>query len=257
MMRAWWWCALLASGAAHGAQAAAPTVAPALCSPAFITAAAASLRHGLAGSDLRDCRELPSQPGHAALVLLYPSMGKSMGRPWSWELDLAVVNAAGDILQHLQRKTGNSRDGEQLVGVKLDTARFDLASGVRALGLRTERKAAAQQIYGAGMVTTLELFVAEGTALRSVLRDLEVSASRGSGDEMDCGDVQFTVSRVLDLAKGSTRGMRDLTVRTRHVGLSKARNDQFCEGFDGKPMLKSELLRYDGKQYPVPDPDSF
>lgn len=236
--------ALLASTAVQAAEA-----AP-LCSAAFVDAAAASLRHKLTSRSLRDCRELPSSPGRAAVAMLSPG---AAGKP-AWALDFAIVQAGGELAHHLHRTDGNVRSGEKLVGVKIDTGRFDLAPGVRAIGLRVQRKVPDQLVYSAGDVTTLELFVAEDKTLRSVLRELEVASARGGGEVIDCSDVKFTTTRVLDLGTGSTLGMRDLVVRRRGTGISENRKDELCEPFDGKPYLATAVLRYNGNQYPVPAP---
>lgn len=237
--------ALLASAAVQAAE-----TAP-MCSAAFVNAAAASMRHQVAQPSLRDCRALPSVAGQAAVALLSRAGG---GTP-AWILDFAIVTAGGKLVHHLHRSDGNVRTGEKLVGVKIDTGRFDLAPGVRAIGLRVQRKVPDQLVYSAGDVTTLELFAAESGTLRSVLRELEVASARGGGEVVDCSDVRFEVSRVLDLGKGSTQGWRDLVLRRRGTGTSDNRQDELCEHFDGRPIIKNVVLRYDGRQYPVPDPN--
>lgn len=107
-------------------------------------------------------------------------------------------------------------------GLWIDTARYNLAPGVRAFGVRMDIG------YGprcaeAGESGYLSLFVEEQNSLKPVLKNFAMSSWEVSDGNYSCGygdsDPEYTtdtVNRTLELADTSTNGWRDLQVVEHH-----------------------------------------
>lgn len=208
--------------------AAIPKVDPLACPEDALTRVEQSLSITPAGDDYADCRKDPADTRHAIVALAYQAPDGDMGTgDEDYDLDLAVVDiASGDILAHRHESDGIPSDAVSLNRVWLDTARYDLAPGRRAFGVRSSNSAHCWQCaYG---ITTLSLYLQKDDHIDKLLTTTVEEIHSGDGDDL--------YSHTL-LCVGHDRhhGLADIVMS----------DDASCKKLDGD----SHIWRYDGKQY--------
>jgi hypothetical protein len=132
--------------------------------------------------------------------------------------------------------------------LRIDTARYDLAPGVRAFGIDITTSYH-QGCGDGGLDTERTLYVPDHKALRPVLKLDAITYWRyvqggnpRCGAPEDIAEIIENVGLTLEMGNTVTNGYRDIVVR------AKSSRD------DNKPTGKgtfSYLLRYDGSQYPT------
>ena len=134
--------------------------------------------------------------------------------------------------------------------LRIDTARYDLAPGVRAFGIDITNSHH-QGCGDGGLDTERTLYVPDHKTLRPVLKLYAMSYWRyvqeGNGPcapnvPEDVAEIIENVRLTLQMGDAVAHGYRDIV-----VGASSSRDD-------GKPTGKgkfSYVLRYDGSQYPI------
>lgn len=134
-------------------------------------------------------------------------------------------------------------------GLYIDTARYDLAPGVRAFGIDL-RSGYLPSCGDGGWGPSRTLLVRDGEKLRPVLTLTLSSWQFVKGGNSRCSSVDVgetvieTMTSSIAVARTVTNGYADLLITT----VSK-----FDDKRKRKPRApESRLLRYDGKQYPNP-----
>lgn len=211
--------------------AAMPKVDPLACPENTLANVEQTLSITPAGDDFAACRKDPADTHHAIVALAYQATdgdAQDGNGDEDYDLDVAVVDiASGDILAHRHEPDGIPSDAVSLERVWLDTARYDLAPGKRAFGVRTTNDAHCWQCaYG---YTNLALYLQDGKQLRKLLATTVAETTSDDGD-----DVTNTAT-VLCIGKQRHHGLADIVTS----------DDASCEKIDGD----SHIWRYDGKQY--------
>lgn len=161
-------------------------------------------------------------------------------------LVVAVVDAtARRVVSRYQVMVGE--DAAVHIGprsLSIDTARYQLAPGVRAFGVRFASDARGASCPDGIWTDELTLFVAEGKTLRPVMRGMPMSRSEARKG-MFCGAAQELVydeaRLTLGVAASASRGYADLVV--------SARVTRFAGDQQGAAKTERQTLRYDGKEY--------
>lgn len=161
-------------------------------------------------------------------------------------LVVAVVDAAARRVVSSYRVTVGEdaavHFGERSLAI--DAAPYQLAPNVRAFGVRFASDARGASYPDGIWSDELSLFVAEGVALRPVLRGVPMSRSEARKG-MFCGAAEELVydqaSLTLGMATAASHGYADLVVAARVIR---------HEG-DAQGAAKTEryTLRYDGREY--------
>ena len=204
------------------------------------------------------CKAAPDQPGVLLAVFVYGRQPAGRPAPDDEAKELAVLvidRARGTVIASLRQPV--EEDAMTEVGpdsLSLDTARYALAPGVRAFGLRFHSTARGASCADNGFGDLLTLFVPQGNVLRAVLR-MNMSTQRALSGCIGSAVAHAVVeSADLTIALAPTRsqGYADLVVR--------ARIDTWVAD-EGKPTPKprteTRVLRYDGQRYPVRDGDAW
>lgn len=128
----------------------------------------------------------------------------------------------------------------------LDTARYNLASGVRAFGLDFST-VYSQGCVDGGLGPTRTLFVREGKTIRPVLEGLYLSTWTFIKGGPSCanGDREIvveTTSYTISVLNSATNGFKDLRV----LGIPTRDNSKKSRK---KPV--TYVVKYDGKIYPI------
>ncbi|BAV45690.1 hypothetical protein MesoLj113a_42230 [Mesorhizobium sp. 113-1-2] len=141
-------------------------------------------------------------------------------------------------------------DAVAIRGIEFDTARYGLAPGVTAFGLRIDMANHSQP--NPFNETDLRLYALAGNALQGVLDGLAVAGFGGEGDTNCAGSFH---SSQVSLAMSPTihRGYHDIIVVERKDTDEPAPDkDGECQSHPGKSVSRTYWLRYDGSRYPVP-----
>jgi hypothetical protein len=192
-----------------------------------------------------DCR---ADPGHPGLTLV-AAVHTSDDEAGHW-LALGLVDAAS----HNVRASLHVAAGEDAAlryepdSLRLDTARYQLAPGVRAFGLDIG-SGYTPNCGNGGVGAMRTLYVVDGNTIRPVLSNLYLtewvyiqeaqSRCNPNGPETE---IVETFARSISLGTESHAGYRDLVIRA-----TSSRDDQRKSG--RKPLLYT--LRYDGHRYPL------
>jgi hypothetical protein len=209
------------------ALAAMPKVDPLDCPEDTLAAAEQALSVQPAGDDYADCRKDPADTRHAIVALAYQANDGADDGDEDYDLDIAIVDLdSGDILAHRHEAKGIASDAVSLNRIWLDTARYDLAPGRRAFGIRSSNSAHCYQCaYG---ISTLSLYLANGEHIDKLLSTTAEEINSGNGND-------YSSRTLLCVGPGRHHGLADIVAST---GAS-------C----GKPDGDSRTWRYDGTKY--------
>ncbi len=201
------------------------------------------------------CKPAPSAKDNKSIVVLsfmqksaqFAPPDQDMG---TYDLDVLVVKSdSGKIQSRLLMPQAVSSDAWRFDGLAIDTARYTLAPGVRAFGVRVTHTGSSR--VSPTDETTLSLYVERGGKLHPILNGLVISKSHADFD-MQCAGEFMTVERTIAIGKTTSHGFADLIV------MSTTRNSEHklikdeCVEFSQTPNIERYTLRHDGKAYVVP-----
>ncbi len=236
------------------------TPEPQSCNKTLVSAVlAARLRINVSeGGDLIDlaCKPHPLRAGRT-IVAVFHELRDNKGNvdEDAKGFAMAVIDIAGNKVLQLYRDKV-ALDPSVRIGIgrlQLDTGRYNLAPGVRALGVRMNI-GNSHRCAEAGESEYLTLLVEEGAKLRPVLKDLAMSSWRITQGE-PCSDsetptVTDTVKNSIVVLPGMTNAWHDLQVVAQHSLDTYSGKD----GDNAKPVVRTEkgvILHAVGKQYPT------
>jgi hypothetical protein len=186
------------------------------------------------------CKAWPGDPSRSLVALVREVKAKGAESDHEeYDLDILVIKTkSGDILQHLSQKKEITSDAMNFEGVTFDTANYQLATGVRAFGVRISH------LHRGGIEMaseSLSLYVVQKNKLKPVLDGLTMSSSVWTMG--GCMDDTRSTQRTLAIGNTSHQGYADL--------LLAAKNTQ---SFDGAKMIEKQwssdyTLQYDGIKY--------
>ncbi|QVW24671.1 hypothetical protein KJF94_03545 [Pseudomonas hormoni] len=199
------------------------------------------------------CKDWPAYPGLTITAFSQFESGYSAsdyGPQGKYDLNLAVVSAGNSKpLATYHKAAAFESDAIAFEDLQLDTARYQLTPDLRAFGVRVT-------FNGSSRVNPvneklLSLYVKEGDRLRPVLEKL-ITYEYGGEWDGNCAGELYQHTRTLEIGKTSSHGYADLIVKTvtsHEVGKGEG---EACESrtLTAKPVLTT--LRYDGKNYVVP-----
>jgi hypothetical protein len=170
-----------------------------------------------------------------------------------FDLDVLVVQQADNgnteratVISRLFEPSAMSEDAVRIGEIKVDTARYTLASDARAFGLRLVRQGSSRvNPYSNEMLT---LYVPRGPRLAKVLEGIELTLERGEWDANCAGNFE-TVRGNLSIARSTSNGYADLLLRqSRTETRSRSQGDE-CVTQERPAKFSSQMLHYDGTVY--------
>lgn len=168
-----------------------------------------------------------------------------------YDLDVMIVNSATrKPLARLLQKAAITSDAWRFGGITIDTARYRLAPGVRAFGVRTSHSGSSRANPASD--TTLYLYVQQQGTLRQVITGLVTSSTHGEWDTSCNGEFEQT-ERTIEIGKTVSHGFADLLVRTVTTGSRNSAENDECVETATAPVVTVDTLRYDGKTYVIPE----
>jgi hypothetical protein len=204
------------------------------------------------GRTFVDCKVWPADPTKTLVALVNPQNvpDSEAFQRHHYDLEILVLEtSSGVVLQSLFRKDALITDTMQLLNIGLDTARYVLAPGVIAFGVRAYRRAPFDD-----EMEDLNLYVIQENKLKPILDNLmmhELYTGRDSDTgEHDCSSTDS--SRTLAIAKTNTHGYADLMVQEKKSVRDVGSKDD-CS--DAKTFTSSRryVLHFDGSSYVLPD----
>lgn len=164
-------------------------------------------------------------------------------------LDVAMLSASGQVLA--AHRTPLEEDAQLELaasGLRLDTARYDLAPGRRAFGVVVTSIARGASCPDAGFEDELTLFLREGDALKPVLTTYLKSWSfeEGSPCSHDAPLVTDSAQTTLHIGKARHHGLADITLQS---AVERELRDADGESRSGGKRVVKHTLQYDGNTY--------
>ncbi|MGJ7508885.1 hypothetical protein [Variovorax sp. GT1P44] len=199
------------------------------------------------------CEPWRGFPGRFIVVLPMPRESSEPGAT-QFDLDVLVVQQADNgntdrarVISRLFEESALTEDAVRIAEIKIDTARYTLASDARAFGLRVLRQGLSRANPYAN--ETLTLYVPQGQKLAKVLDELQLTLEQGEWDTNCTGNFE-TVRGTLSVARGIVHsGYADLILREARSESRSAPQGDECLTHELKPTFKSTVLRYDGSGY--------
>lgn len=167
------------------------------------------------------------------------------------DIELLVVDRKTlQLRQRLLQPRLMNDDTIAIRGIEFDTARYGLAPGVTAFGLRIDMANHSQP--NPFNETDLRLYAIAGNQLRMVLDGIAVAGHGGEGDTSCAGS--FHSNQVsLAMSPKIHRGYHDIiAVERQDTDEPLPDKDGECQSHPGKSVSTTYRLRYDGSRYPVP-----
>lgn len=162
---------------------------------------------------------------------------------------LVADSASGTVIAHQFRKSAIAYDAIRLDSIALDTARYQLAPGNRAFGVRVTYEGSSRvNPYG---VTALSLYTIEGQRLRTVLDNLAVSESSGDWDG-NCAGTFNDTTRTLDIGAAGKEGFSTLKIAEKSVDRVNKAVGNDCKESQNAAKRANITLEYRNGQYGVP-----
>jgi hypothetical protein len=204
------------------------------------------------------CKAAPDQPGVLLAAFVYDKQpaGKPVPDAEAKELAVLVIDRVKQevIASRMEQVEEDAATRFDQGSLSLDTARYLLAPGVRAFGLRFRSAGNSPSCVDNSFGPLLTLFITEGGALRPVLQ-LNVSTQRalsGCIGSVYPGAVIESAELSIGLAGERSHGFADLIVRTK-ISTWAADETKHLP----KARTETRTLHYDGVSYAVRPEDAW
>jgi hypothetical protein len=194
------------------------------------------------------CRIWPAQP--QLTLVAVPLMTEQSDSENEGDIELLVVDSTNlHVKQRLRLQGLMSDDAIHVESVAFDTARYQLAPGKTAFGLRVTLEGSSRaNPFGE---TTLWLFSVDADGLKPVLDNIVVSENHGEWDTACAGEFDET-TRTLSMGSPAKGVFADIVVAEKTTtSVATVGKDGDCQSED-KTTIGKHRLRYDGAKYIVP-----
>lgn len=248
------WAALVACPAF--AQSAAAT-----CDAGDVAAVAAIATSGVVGGAAatvpveravaQTCKPWPNDPAIRLAAIAFAGDAQTVAGERDLELRVAMLDAAsGKVLAFYAQEMGEDAAFELAAdSLRLDTARYDLAKGVRAIGVVVHSAARGPSCPDFYSNQALTLLVRDGRNLRPVLQRDLYAWQRVKGEPCSWGKggvITETAKVAVSMAAQAHAGYADIVLTADVVTMETAPgSDTDTE----RTRRARQVLRYDGKRY--------
>ena len=195
------------------------------------------------------CRRWPARPGLTLVAV--PLMTDRSADGNEGDIELLVVDSANFAIRQRSRLPGlMSDDAFYISNIAFDTARYHLAPGETAFGLRLSRQGSSRpNPFGE---TALWLFATGDHGLRPVLDNIVVAKNQGEWDTNCAGEFHET-KRTLAMKPSAGSAYADIVVTERNrTIISSLSNDGTCASKE-ETSTSEYRLAYDATAYRLPD----
>ncbi len=197
------------------------------------------------------CRRWPARP---ELTLLATPVWRDGGDHDAREGDVDILVIDSDTLApRAWTLLPGALDSDAIFfdGMQLDTARYQLAPDTLAFGLRVQRR------NGSGpnpfSEEQLQLLAMQAGTLRALGPPMVLRRFQAEWDTR-CAGESTEVSRTVAVGPKGKHGLADLLLRERRVTTRSWMDREECRDQATPVEGERHVLRYDGRQYGVPEP---
>ncbi|MBB5575434.1 hypothetical protein [Rhizobium paranaense] len=194
------------------------------------------------------CRIWPAQP--ELMLVAVALMTELSDTENEGDIELLMVDSTSlKVKQRLRLEGLVSDDAVRVTSVAFDTARYQLAPGKMAFGLRIALEGSSRpNPFGE---TTLWLFAIDNDRLKTVLDNIAIGRSEGEWDTMCAGEFHETI-RTLSMESSANTAVSDILVSEKvTTTVNKAGKADECNT-DEKVTTGKRRVLYEGSQYNVP-----
>ena len=195
------------------------------------------------------CRLDPANHGQAIIALSYRAGEQLAGAAAidgesNYDLDVVLLNVAtGGIVAHGHQSAVIESDAIRYEGLSIDTARYVLAPGKRAFGIRTGHGSHCYQcVYGYSQMT---LYLQNGAGIDPIL-DVQVDETMDASTPT-CPEAIAHTGIALAVGTGRTRGLADLLLTT--TVKVETTNDDGTSAACGSNEVTTVTAHFDGHAY--------
>jgi hypothetical protein len=233
-----------------------PAVDKLACEDGTIARAAEAL-HYPGGADFWSgwntaCRLDPSHPGQAIVALSYHKGEELTGEALenseaNYDLDLVVLNLENDtVVAHRHQSEAIASDAIRYEELSIDTGRYLLAPGKRALGIRTRNSSHCYQCaYG---YTNLTLYVQTGNRIDPVM-EIPVAETRNEPTD-ECPNAISYSTTTVSIGAGKSHGFANLLLTT--TVQVDANSEEDAPASCTTHRVETVPVYFDGHTYEVP-----
>ncbi|MCH4248701.1 MAG: hypothetical protein LKF82_12880 [Acinetobacter populi] len=194
------------------------------------------------------CDTMPEQKGVTLLAAVQPLTFDSELEYDFQIIFLAINDQTRKVLWRYQDPTIYTSDAVGLYQIRLDTAPYRLNAKLRAVGLRISYQNASR--VNPYYQTTLNLY--DFGQKRKQLDQLVVMKDSGEWD-MNCYSEWYKQKSIVQVLNTQNKGFADLQVKTNMKHQSSQETFDQCITQNGKQWQESFILKFDGKQYQIPE----
>jgi len=193
----------------------------------------------------RQIKPLPGIPGAKIVAEACLQRGIEDAENDSYDLHLTITGRKPEMTAHFARKLSNG-GGVRFTDMKIDTARYEVAPGLRAFGIR------AGWSMSFASSDLLSLFIVQGSEIREILSDAAMRiyfTNRGS----PCMRKNRQAERIIVIDKRRNHGFFDLLVKETLDDWDEEADAQGnCDDTPVHRQQRVYRLQFDGKQYNIP-----
>ncbi|TCV65898.1 MULTISPECIES: hypothetical protein [Neorhizobium] len=196
------------------------------------------------------CRVWPSYPER--LLVAVPLITEESELLTVGDLELLVLDASSlKVQQRLRLKERIIDDAIRTKAITFDTARYQLAPGQIAFGVRLAKEGSSR--VNPFEEVSLSLYVIDGGQLKPVLDGIAVTSNGGEWDG-NCAGTFDRTTRTLAMGKTGRSGYADIVVTEKASSSTTAVGGKGeCGERSHKTNATSRRVVYDGKRYSVPE----
>lgn len=195
-----------------------------------------------------ECKVWPADSTKTIAVLVDPHKTHNDDDE-HYDLEVLVLEtSSGNVLRSLFQKDALITDAIPLASVQLDTARYLVAPGVIAFGVRSNRHGRYDED-----VQDINLYAIQENQLKQILGNLVMRESiLGVNDGMNAHNCRLIdISRTLAIAKTSSHGYADLIVQEKKSERDDGSTED-CTDAKTHTFSSQYLLHFDGSGYALP-----
>lgn len=200
---------------------------------------------------LSACKVMPDDSNKNIVILAFPSANYPPAEDMTnYDIDVLIVDAvSSNVLSHWWQETALPSDAMEIQQTTIDTARYILAAGTRAFGLRVRYSNHSRVFQSSD--ETLTLFITDGKLLRPVLDGLYVYRQSGENSAgNDCSDETSIIKRTISINNNSNQKYRDLLIHEM-VDTAKTKPPK-CNTVHMKQVVREYKIQYKNNKYTVP-----
>lgn len=196
------------------------------------------------------CKVWPAAPDKTLVAVKLRHARNSDTAVDEADLEVLIADSARERIVQRHREDGAlSSDAIRVDSFAFDTARYRLDDTTTAFGVRIHRTGSSRA--NPYEDSTLRLYVPDASGLRPVLRNLIVMRNRGEWDTRCEGEFS-AVQRTISMDAKRDHGYAGLLLgSTEHATRNVAKGED-CDEVDAGTHKSSQRLKYDGRQYAVP-----